>query len=116
MVVMAPPLAFIFAFAPALLLIWLGPAYAAQSSLALRVLTVGVFLNALAQLPFVTLYAFNRPDLPAKFHLLELVIHVPLTILLIRQFGIAGAATAWTGRVGLDLCLLLTASARCTGV
>ena len=116
MVVMAPPLAFIFAFAPALVQIWLGPVYAAQSSFALRILAVGVFLNALAQLPFVTLYAFNRPDLPAKFHLLELVIHIPLTILLVREFGIAGAATAWTVRVGLDLCLLLAASARSTGV
>ena len=116
MVVMAPPLALIFAFAPALLQVWLGPAYAAQSSLALRVLTIGVFLNALAQLPFVTLYAFNRPDLPAKFHLVELAIHIPLTIFLVREFGIAGAAAAWTVRVSLDLCLLLAASARCTGV
>jgi len=116
MVVMAPPLALIFAFAPILLQVWLGPAYAAQASLALRILTIGVFLNALAQLPFVTLYAFNRPDLPAKFHLAELVIHIPLTILLVREFGIAGAATAWTTRVGLDLCLLITASARSTGV
>ena len=116
MVVMAPPLALIFAFAPRLLQVWLGPAYAAQSSLALQILTVGVFLNALAQVPFVTLYAFNRPDLPAKFHLVELAIHIPLTILLVRNFGITGAAAAWTGRVGLDVCLLLAASARCTGV
>jgi O-antigen/teichoic acid export membrane protein len=116
MVVMAPPLALIFAFAPTLLQLWLGPAYAAQSSVALRILAVGVFANALAQLPFVTLYAFNRPDLPAKFHLAELAIHIPLTILLVREFGIAGAAGAWTIRVILDLCLLLVASARTTGV
>jgi O-antigen/teichoic acid export membrane protein len=116
MVVMAPPLALIFAFAPALLHVWLGPAYAAESFIALRILAVGVFANALAQLPFVTLYASNRPDLPAKFHILELVIHIPLTILLVRQFGIAGAAAAWTSRVILDLCLLTGASAHCTGV
>jgi hypothetical protein len=48
--------------------------------------------------------------------LAELVIHVPLTILLVRQFGISGAAMAWTIRVGLDLCLLMAGSARCTGV
>ena len=116
MVVMAPPLALIFAFAPTLLHVWLGSAYAAQSSTALRILYIGVFVVALAQLPLVTLYAVNRPDLPAKFHLTELVIHIPLTILLVRQFGIAGAAGAWTLRVGLDLCLLLAGSARCTGV
>jgi len=116
MVVMAPPLALIFAYAPMLLQVWLGPAYAAQSSIALRILTIGVFFNALAQLPFATLYAFNRPDLPAKFHLVELVIHIPLTIFLIREFGIAGAAAAWTTRVSLDLSLLLAGSARRTGV
>ena len=116
MVVMAPPLALIFAFAPTLLHVWLGPAYAAESATALRILSVGVFVVALAQLPLVTLYAVNRPDLPAKFHLTELVIHIPLTILLVRQFGIAGAAAAWSIRVGLDLCLLLAGSARSTGV
>src|SRR6202158_4103881 len=116
MVVMAPPLALIFAFAPTLLDVWLGPTYAAQSSTALRILSVGVFVVALAQLPLVTLYGINRPDLPAKFHLTELVIHIPLTILLVKQFGITGAAAAWTTRVGLDLCLLLAGAARCTGV
>jgi len=116
MVVMAPPLALIFAFAPNLLQVWLGPAYAAQSAVALRILTIGVFANALAQLPYVTLYAFNRPDLPAKLHLAELVVHLPLTILLVRNFGITGAAAAWTTRVLLDMSLLMAASARCTGV
>jgi len=116
MVVMAPPLALIFAFAPALLHVWLGPAYAVQSSTALRILSIGVFVVALAQLPLVSLYGVNRPDLPAKFHLTELVIHIPLTIFLVRQFGITGAAMAWTIRVGLDLCLLLAGSARSTGV
>ena len=116
MVVMAPPLALIFAFAPALLHVWLGPAYAVQSSTALRILSIGVFVVAFAQLPLVSLYGVNRPDLPAKFHLTELVIHIPLTIFLVRQFGITGAAMAWTIRVGLDLCLLLAGSARSTGV
>ncbi len=116
MVVMAPPLAVIFAFGPELLQVWLGPDYAAQSAMALRILTIGVFANALAQLPLVALYAFNRPDLPAKFHLGELIIHIPITIFLVREFGIAGAAAAWTSRVVFDLGLLLAGSARCTGV
>jgi O-antigen/teichoic acid export membrane protein len=114
-VVMAPPLAVIFAFAPELLHLWMGATYADQASTALRVLAIGVFMNALAQPPFVSLYALDRPDLPAKFHLAELAIHVPLTLFLIRNFGITGAAASWTIRVTLDLCLLLIGSARCTG-
>jgi len=109
---MALPLSLILVFASEILRIWLGPQYAAQSAGALRWLAVGVFANSLANPLFVALYAKNRPDLPAKFHLLELVVHVPLTIYLIRLFGITGAAAAWTTRAILDMCLLLFAAAR----
>ena len=109
---MALPLALVFVFAPEILRIWLGAQYAAQSATALRWLAVGVFANSLANPLFVMLYAKNRPDLPAKFHLFELAIHIPLTIYLIRTFGIGGAAAAWTIRATLDMCLLLWAAAR----
>jgi len=112
MVIMAAPLAVVFVFAPELLRVWLGSQYAVESGTALRILAVGVFTNALAHPLFISLYAKNRPDLPAKFHLIELVIHVPLTIVLIRSFGIAGAAAAWSTRVPLDPSLLLWATAR----
>jgi len=112
MVIMAAPLAVVFVFAPELLRVWLGADYAEHSATALRILAIGVFTNALAHPLFISLYAKNRPDLPAKFHLIELAIHVPLTIALIRTFGIAGAAAAWTTRVTLDTCLLLWATSR----
>jgi O-antigen/teichoic acid export membrane protein len=110
--VMALPLTLVLVFAPEILRIWLGTQYAAQSATALRWLAVGVFANSIANPLFVMLYAKNRPDLPAKFHLFELAVHIPLTIYLIRAFGIAGAAAAWTARASLDLCLLLWAAAR----
>jgi peptidoglycan biosynthesis protein MviN/MurJ (putative lipid II flippase) len=116
MVLMVPPLAIILVFAPQLLELWLDPTFAAASATALRILAVGVFANGLAQIPLVTLYAFSRPDLPAKFHLGELVVFIPLSILLIQRFGIAGAAMAWTIRVWIDLLLLLAGSARSLGV
>jgi O-antigen/teichoic acid export membrane protein len=105
-VVMAAPLCVVLVFAPELLRLWLGAGYSIQSSTALRILAIGVFANTLAQPLFVALYAKDRPDLPAKFHLIELVIHIPLTVVLIRAFGIAGAAAAWTTRVTIDLALL----------
>jgi O-antigen/teichoic acid export membrane protein len=113
--VMALPLALVFVFASGILRAWLGAQYAAESATALRWLAVGVFANSLANPLFVTLYAKNRPDLPAKFHLFELVVHIPLTIYLIRTFGIAGAAAAWATRAALDLLLLLVATARLSG-
>ena len=115
-ILIAPPLALIFAFAPTLLTLWLGPVYAAEASLALRILAVGVLANAMAHPPYIALYAMGRPDLPAKFHLAELVVHIPLTILLVSNFGIAGAAAAWASRVWIDLVLLLFAVSRSTGM
>jgi O-antigen/teichoic acid export membrane protein len=109
---MALPLAVVFVFAPEILGVWLGAQYAAQSAVALRWLAAGVFANSLANPLFVALYAKDRPDLPAKFHLLELAIHVPLTIYLIQAFGIAGAAAAWSARSTLDMWLLLWGAAR----
>ena len=113
---MAAPLAVIFVFAPEILRVWLGAQYTLNSAGALRWLAVGVFVNSLANPLYVTLYAKNRPDLPAKFHITELIVHVPLTLYLILRFGISGAATAWTIRVTLDMCLLWWAAARVSQV
>lgn len=110
----AAPLALVFVFAPEILQVWLGGIYSAQSTIALRVLAVGVLANSLANPLMVMVYAKNRPDLPARFHLLELAIHIPVTVALIRSFGITGAAVAWSTRVVLDMCLLLWAAAHTT--
>ena len=110
--VMALPITLIVVFAPEILRVWLGAEYALQSAAALRWLAIGVLANSLANPLFVALYAKNRPDLPAKFHLLELVLHIPVTIYLIRKFGISGAAAAWSLRVTLDMCLLLLGATR----
>jgi O-antigen/teichoic acid export membrane protein len=106
----------VFVFAPEILRAWLGPQYAVQSATALRWLAAGVFANSIANPLFVVLYGKDRPDMPARFHLLEMIIHIPLTIYLIHRFGIAGAAAAWAGRAILDMCLLLWGATRVSEV
>jgi O-antigen/teichoic acid export membrane protein len=110
--VMAVPVIVLFVFAPEILRVWLGPAFAGEGATALRILLVGVAANALAHVPSVFLYAIGRPDLPAKNHMLELAIHLPLTIVLVRTYGVAGAALAWTIRISLDALLLFYGAAR----
>jgi O-antigen/teichoic acid export membrane protein len=56
--------------------------------------------------------ALGRPDINARFHLLELVIHLPVAWWLIAHFGVTGAAIAWAFRVTLDTTLLFGALAR----
>ena len=106
----------LFVFAPTLLRIWLGPAYGNASGPALRILSVGVFLTGLAVLPLALLYGSGRPDLPAKINLLQVFVHVPLTIALVRMWGIAGAALAVTIRSAEDFVLYEWASRRSLGL
>ncbi|MEX2156142.1 MAG: flippase [Gemmatimonadales bacterium] len=96
--------------------VWLGPDYGAQSTTAFAILAVGVLINGLAFLPYTYLLGRGRPDLPAKFHLLELPLYVLVGWLLIRQLGVNGAAWAWTLRVTADAALLCVAVWRVEGV
>src|SRR6266576_57898 len=113
---LAPLVTFLVVCAGPLLQLWLGSAYAARSTTAFEVLAVGVLINGLAHLPYAYLLGSGRPDLPAKFHLLELPFYGVIGWLLIRQFGVTGAALAWTIRVTLDAALLVAAVWRVSGV
>jgi O-antigen/teichoic acid export membrane protein len=105
----------LFTFAPEILRAWLGPAFGQQAGTALRILAIGVFLGGLAHLPLAVLYGVGRPDLPAKFHIVEVMVHVPLTFLLVKSWGITGAALAWTLRCGADWLYYEIATRRAVG-
>ena len=78
----------------------------------MRILACGVLMNSLAHVPSSFIVAMGRPDINAKFHMVELAIHIPLAWWLITRFGVTGAAIAWTARVTFDVTLLFTAVAR----
>ncbi|HEY1952010.1 MAG TPA: oligosaccharide flippase family protein, partial [Gemmatimonadaceae bacterium] len=105
----------LFVFAPEILGLWLGRAFAETAGVALRILSIGVLLTGLAHLPMALLYGAARPDLPAKINLFQVAVHIPLTILLVRTLGITGAAMAWTIRCSEDLVLYSWASRRAIG-
>lgn len=111
-VVLAPILVLVLAGAHDGLRLWLGAEYAARSGLALQILAIGVLVNAAAHVPYGLLQSMGRPDLPARFHLLELPVQVVAAWLLVSHYGIPGAAMAWTGRMILDATLLFAAAAR----
>lgn len=102
----------LFFMAPMLLQEWLGVEFAKSSLGVFRILTVGVLINSLAIIPFNLLQGVGRPDITAKFHLLEFPLYLFLLWLLIRNFGINGAALAWTLRVSLDASLLFLVAIR----
>lgn len=98
--------------APGILLVapfialWLGPKFAEVGAPVARILLIGGWINGLAFIPYSLLQAKGRPDLPAKFHLLETLPFVGVLWALSSLLGIQGAALAWSLRVLGDAGLL----------
>jgi O-antigen/teichoic acid export membrane protein len=103
---LALPAGIVALFSSPLLRLWLGGAYAANGSAALAIVAAGVIVNGLAFLPSAYLYGRGRPDLPAIFHMVELPAYAAAAWLLIKSYGVAGAALAWSLRVTVDAGLL----------
>ncbi len=97
-------------FAEYALTLWLGPEFAEKANLVTKLILVGVWMNGLAQIPYVFLESQGRPDLPAKFHLLELLPFIGILWVALHLFGLPGAALAWAVRVLLDAIFLLWAA------
>ncbi len=104
---LAPIVATVTVFAPELLRLWIGETFAENSTSVLQILAVGVLVNSLAMVPFTLIQGLGRPDVTAKFHLLELPFYLLLLWYSVQYWGVVGAATSWTVRVGVDALLLV---------
>ena len=110
-----PVVVVMWLFAGEILNIWLGADFVTESTAAMQILAVGVLINSLALTPYAFLQGVGRPDLPAKFHLIELPVYIGVAWILVSKFGIAGAAEAWTIRMALDALLLFGATFKVYG-
>jgi O-antigen/teichoic acid export membrane protein len=99
-----------------ILQLWLGQAFAQESTCVFQILALGVLINSLAHVPYSLLQAHGRPDITAKFHLVELPLHGLLVWWFINLWGTTGAALAWTIRVTVDALLLLVAAGHLTSL
>lgn len=86
--------------------IWMGADFAGHSRGVLQALALGAFINAMAAIPFAFIQGIGRPDVTARFHLIEAPLYVVLLWGLVHLYGIQGAALAWVIRVSLDSALL----------
>ena len=98
------------------LTLWIGSEFAANSTLVLQLLAVGVFINSLAQVPFGLVQGGGRPDLTAKLHLFELPFYLLILWWLLGTYGIVGVAIAWVIRVTVDALLLFIMARRLLAV
>ncbi|HEY8742795.1 MAG TPA: oligosaccharide flippase family protein, partial [Chloroflexota bacterium] len=90
---------------------WIGGDLAASAAPVGEVLLLALWVNGLAQVPITALQAQGRPDIPAKFHLAELIPSVLFLGVGLHAAGVVGAAFAWGLRAVIDT-LLLAAAAR----
>lgn len=91
---------------PALLNAWIGTALPAEAATVGRWLCLGVWINAIGSMYFAWLHAQGRFRTTALLHLLELPLYLAALVMLLREFGVTGAAIAWVLRVALDSAML----------
>jgi O-antigen/teichoic acid export membrane protein len=103
-----PVTLFIACFSFEILGFWLGQEFASQSHLVLLLLSFGVLLNSISAIPYTALQAANRPDVPAKIHLMELPFYLAGLFILAKCFGISGVALAWAMRNFVDAIIFMS--------
>lgn len=102
--------------APAILLIgpflkiWVGADVAVHATPVGQIILLGLWVNSPAFAPLSLLQAQGRPDMVAKFHVLEIVPFAGLLWVMLNNWGLTGAALAWCARVSLDTGLLFWGS------
>ena len=84
---------------------WITPSFAEEAGLVGRILLLGYWVNALSTIPYAQLQARGRPDLLAKFNLLELLPYFGLLYIALNTLGLIGAAVAFSLRILADFVL-----------
>jgi O-antigen/teichoic acid export membrane protein len=87
--------------------VWLGPAFAEQSSIVLQLLAVAVLINSVGQGAYTFIQAMGRPDLTGKYHTAELPVYALMLWFFLSRYGIVGVAIAWSLRAIADALLLM---------
>jgi O-antigen/teichoic acid export membrane protein len=76
--------------------------FASKAWLIVVILSVGVFINGLAYIPYTALHAKGNAKPTGILHLSELIIYVPVLLVFVHFAGLHGAAIAWTLRTTFD--------------
>lgn len=92
--------------------LWLGVDFAQQGWVIVCILSLGMFFNGIAHVPFGLIQAAGDARTTAQLHIFEFMLYVPALYLGLKTFGILGAPIAWTLRVLVDLVALLVQAKR----
>lgn len=91
--------------------LWLGESFASHSYRIVEIISIGIFMNSIAHLPFARLQGAGRSHVAARIHLVQLPLYAAALYAAVRAGGVEGAAWAWTVRVSIDcVAMMLTAA------
>lgn len=93
--------------------LWLGQDFANSSWYIASILSVGLLFNGVAHVPFAAIQATGNARATAIIHLCEVFFYLPLLFILLKYFGLVGAAIIWGVRGGIDCLILLTFADKC---
>lgn len=85
---------------------WISPDFARRSILVVLIMIIGIYINSLSLVPITFLHSNGNPKITAIFHMIELIIYVPILWLMTNEFGLIGAAISWVFRVLVDYFLI----------
>jgi O-antigen/teichoic acid export membrane protein len=105
--VMFPVILLAVTFAPELMRLWLGGSFAGASAEVTQFLSIAALLTGLTYVPASLMQAAGRPDIFATVVLIEAPFYLPLMWVMIRLFGIDGAALAYVIRSAVNAAICL---------
>ena len=92
---------------------WINSEFSENSHHVAQLLIIGVFINSFGHISQSLIQAYGRADITAKLHIIELMVYVPYLVLLVKAYGIEGAAAAWVIRVTISTIVLSTIANNC---
>jgi O-antigen/teichoic acid export membrane protein len=112
---MLPVTIVLIIFSRPLLQLWLGGDFPSLSSGVFQILAAAVLVQAICYVPLTSLLAQGKPDIAAKYYLVEIPLYAGLCLLLIPSMGILGAAWAYCIRMVISTAWFLWRAHRALG-
>ncbi|HVB56882.1 MAG TPA: flippase [Candidatus Acidoferrales bacterium] len=89
-------------FARELLTLWIGADFATHGAVVLQFLAISVLADGMGGIAGTLVSAAHRPDINAKIHAVLLPAYLGFAVVMIRRYGVDGAAAACLARAVVD--------------
>jgi O-antigen/teichoic acid export membrane protein len=84
---------------------WVGSSVPIVAATVGSILIFGFWMHGVGHIPSTVLFGRGRPDMVAKLYIAYVIVYFPILLVLLDEFGLPGAAIAWSIRASFDLSL-----------